>query len=59
MWKEQFKEEVDELKDLGVHTTKVKCGEFYSIPQLVRFYKKIKPILEKAKENEIEKTEQE
>ena len=58
MWSKQFKKEIDELEKLGVHTTMVKCGRFYSIPQIARFYKLVKPLIEKAKENETEKAEQ-
>lgn len=58
MWGKMFEQEVQELKELGVHTTKVKCGEFYSIPQIIRLYKLVKPLLEKEKENEIEEGQQ-
>lgn len=57
MWKEMFKEEIEELKELGVHTKRVKCGEFYSIAQVVAFYKKVKPFL-KEEDNEIKKEQE-
>ena len=46
MWKEMFEEEIKELKELGVHTKRVKCGEFYSIAQVINFYKKYKDAIQ-------------
>lgn len=57
VWEKQFEVQIKELKDRNVHLTTVKCGKFYSIPQVSRFLDYVKHIEEKLRGYETKETE--